>query len=150
MSKLSALLLLVCLFAAPARACKPAHGSEYYNDADNVGRADIIFVAHITRVDEVPGDAARPTTLLATYRLVESVKGDVSRIGTIGTSYSNCHIGLLPGGEYVLFAERDQNGSLTAMPAHTGSRQYLPRVAESIEYLNTIKHLASKKTSSHP
>jgi hypothetical protein len=137
---------LALLFSAPAWACSPAHMPEHYTDARNVAEADAIFVAHINKVEEIP---ASPRAL-ATYRLVHALKGDVPEIGTIVTSYSNCHVALLPGGRYVLFADVD-TGRMSVKPGFAGTRDYLPSANRSTVYLQSIKQqLASNKAPSHP
>ena len=139
-------LLLAMLISAPAWACRPAHGPEYYTDARNVASAGVIFVGHVTRVEEIP---ASPR-VLATYRLVEQLKGRVPKTGTVITSYSNCDVALLPGGKYLLFADID-SGRILVKPGFSGTRDYLPSANRSTLYLQTIKqHIASNKAPSHP
>jgi hypothetical protein len=138
--------VLALMFSYPAWACSPAHGPEHYTDARNTADADVIFVGHITRVEEIP---ASPR-VLATYRLVQPLKGHVPKTGTIITSYSNCHVALLPGGKYVLFADAE-TGRLSVKPGFAGTRDHLPSANRSATYLQSIKqHLASNKAPSHP
>ena len=140
------LFLLALLFSVPAWACRPAHGPEHYTDARNVADADAIFVAHITKVEEI---SASPR-VLASYRLVQSLKGHPPQIGTIVASYSNCHVALLPGGKYVLFAD-GESGRMSVKPRFAGTSDYLPSANRSTLYVQTIKHhLASNKAPSHP
>ncbi len=148
-SRLALALLLACASASSAWACR-IPDSAVSTDAQNVERADAIFIGHITRLDEVPGNGGTPMSASATYRLVEAVKGDVAGVGTIAMSYSNCHVTLLPGGDYIVFADRDRNGRLTAMPGHAGTRSYLSRLDTSTDYLKLLKHLASHKTPKRP
>jgi hypothetical protein len=141
--------LMYLLFASMAWACSPAANHDDSDEA-NIAHASRIFVAHITSVNEIPSDATRARRAVATYRLVESIKGSVARTGKIETSYSTCHVALSPGGDYILFAQREQNGRLIALPGLVGTRQFLPGSDQSTTYLNTIKHHVTGKTTKTP
>ncbi len=91
---------------------------------------------------DMRGDAILLHNVEASFRLLESFKGNAPDAGTIQTSLSNCHVTLLPSGKYVIFAERDRSGRLIALPHHLGSRWFLPKDDQSIDYLTAIKRLS--------
>lgn len=146
-SRLVLALMWMCC-ASSAWACKHPVGTEP-NDAQNIARADAVFVAHIIRLEEVRGDAGAPVVLLATYDVIETVKGAMAGSSTIATSYSSCDTLLMPGMDYVVFAARDSDGRLTALGASEGTRHHDPRMDDGA-YLLTIKRLVTDKVPSSP
>ncbi len=147
-SRLALALLWACACAQPAWACKIAAGMEP-TDAQNVAGADAVFVAHITRLEEVRGDAEAPVALLASYNVIESVKGAVTGPGTVASSYSSCDTLLMPGMDYIIFAARDADGRLTARTESEGTRHHDPRMDDGA-YLHTIKRIATDKAPTPP
>lgn len=124
--------------------------------AENYAAADVVFLAHVFRLEEMPvsADTREDTILLhnveATFRLLESFKGNAPDAGTVQTSLSNCHVTLLPSGQYVIFAERDRSGRLTALPHHLGSRWFLPNDDRSGDYLTAVKRLSLNHSPPNP
>lgn len=131
-------------FAAPGQACRlPAFDPP--TDADNVARADAVFVAHIVRVEEWHDAPARGKAL-ATFHLVEGIKGVPVPAGTFVTAHSLCEDMVLPGFDYLVFARRDADGRMTALPTHAGTRLRIASSDTDAMHLNSIKHLASRMT----
>ncbi|MCC7247572.1 MAG: hypothetical protein IT473_03015 [Lysobacter sp.] len=108
-----------------------------------------MFLAHITRLDELPRTSTSPAMAKATYRLLTSFKGDIRSVGSVRTGLNNCHATLLPGGDYILFARRDaKTGDLIVAPGFRGTRQFFKGADESERHARAIRNSISKSSNS--
>lgn len=115
---------------------------------ENFTNADLVFVAHVFRLEEIGRDVNLPENVMpmsdlnASFRLIDSIKGDAPRSGMVESSSANCFVPLVPG-DYVIFADRDDSGRMTVLTIPEGTRWYSDHAEKSIEYVKALKRLSS-------